>query len=183
MSMRNDIVCQADALFNTKYVIYAPFYALVDKNTLDNYGVVGHHQKESLDKLLSNDTIAKVNLAQMAELVAQSVPIRPQMTAREMANAFNAIVEHLENWIAVGNRVGFWHLPPLEDLLAFDELAYFLYQQIEFDGRVKGLTDYLGINETLLGQGTRKSKPPYQSYADYLIEKCTQGVYRKTERR
>lgn len=180
---RDRVQCQADKLFDVKYLVTAPFYALVDKPTLEHYGVVGHYDKVELDKLLSNETVAKINLSRMAELVAQNIPIRPQMTARQMADAFNAITEHIENWIKVGNKVGFWQLPPLEDLLAFDELASFLYNQIEFDGETKGLTDYLGINTTLMGNRTKKPKPPYHSYADFLIEKCTQGKYRTVNRR
>lgn len=177
--MYHDKKCQANELFDVKYVVWVPYYAIADPNDLQHYGVVGHYSKDELDKLIASDTIAKIPLSRMAELVSAGIGVRPQMTPKQIAHAYNAITTHLENWIAIGNKHGFWNLPPLNDLLAFDELAAHLYNLVDFvPPQYSSLTDIKSIHFGLFGDHSPRQKPAYVSYADYLVDKMTQGTFR-----
>lgn len=177
-------VCQANALFDVKYVVQVPYYAITKPEDLQHYGVVGHYDKKELNALIAAETVAKMPLSQMAELVAAGIPVRLMMPAEEIKTAYNAIIEHLENWIYIGDNIGYWNLPPLDDLLAFDELAEYLYTLVEFDGsQPQGLTDTFNIHQHILETPAIRQKPKYQPYSDYLIDKMTQGIYREKQRR
>lgn len=171
--------CQADFLFDKKFLVWVPFYSIVDERLLEYYGIAGHHSKEELDKIMSAITPAKIPLSKMAELVNNGVGVVIDMTPEEVAQAYNAITTHIENWLYIGNRHGWWKLPPLEDMLAFDGLAKYLYDLIEFvdEPTGLGLDMFSGLMETRTPE--KPVKPPYQTYSDILIDRCTRDTFNR----
>ena len=161
-------------LFNRTFLVYMPYSATVSRNELMEYGVVGLHTKDSLERYLSDPILVNATIVQIAETISggDEVSLRNNEDA---ATIYDLIIQHLENWLYIGHTHMASRLPPLPDLIALDELAGVLYKHITpVDAPVANNIDYALGNDLLLGMMThaapQNTKHGYKPYASQFIE-------------
>lgn len=156
-------------LFHNTYHAYIPFYHTQNQEDLSVRGIVGHHDKTSLENFFNTETLSKVTIPQLAEIVALGDMVR-LYDVNEAPSMYNLIIDHLENWLYVGNTYGGRYLPPLNDLLALDALAGYLFQYVIFDDR-SPLECYFDptANINQLIEPSSQKNVVYNPYADAFI--------------
>lgn len=169
-----DIVDVHRELFNRSFMVYMPYSATVSREELYEYGVVGLHTKESLRKYLDDPILVNATLVQIAEAIGRGDQVSLSDT-KDAAVMYDLVVQHLENWLKIGHTHLASRLPPLEDLIAFDELAGTLhpYVIVEDDPTVTSI-DYALGDDLLLGMMDHGITTPqlkgYQPYQAQFIE-------------
>lgn len=167
-------------LFEDFYLVYIPYAATVSEEELREYGVVGFHDKASLDALIGEPILSKANIATLADFNYKGVEIS-FYNINDLKTIFNLITQHLENWLVIGKLVNPRRLPPLIDLLQFDKLAADIYQYIDFDKATQKTPVYNSLDVVLGNNLLRDLVSPssyqnstkntgYDSYANKFIE-------------
>lgn len=164
-------------LFNKSYLVYVPYSATVPKQELKEYGVVGFHTKESLARYLSDPILVHATPVQIATMMSNGDSVSLH-NAEDAATMYDALVQHLENWMLVGQQHLVSRLPPLSDLIALDELAGALYPHIVVNdsGPSTTMVDYALGDDLLLGLmtlETPEAQKGYQPYTPIFIEMGT----------
>lgn len=160
-------------LFTDQFHVYMPYSATVSKKELHEYGVVGFHSKESLEQYLSDIILVKATIVQIATVTNQGEEVS-LYDARDAATMYDLIVQHLENWLTIGQQHLASRLPPLGDLMALDDLAGVLHPHVVVeDGPSTTVVDYALGDDLLLGMMggvVREKTRGYQPYTPLFIE-------------
>lgn len=161
-------------LFNRGFLVYMPYSATVSKSELHEYGVVGFHTKESLERYLSDPILVKASIEQIATTMASGDTVSLYQGS-DAAIIYDLILQHLENWLCIGREHLASRLPPLADLIMLDDLAGALHPHLIIeDGVSVTSVDYALGDDLLLGMVSSGSKPEilkgYQPYQALFIE-------------
>lgn len=166
--------CVCNRLFDDRFYVYLPFHATVDAKDLHHRGVAGHHDKSNLNKFLNDEVLVAASIVHIAEKMAEGAYVRLYNIA-DASTMFDLIVQHLENWLWIGRNKGAYTLPPIEDLIALDDLAGYLYKfasaSKEDDDPKYGFFDFFGIGYSISlvdnKQDVAKQKKKQKFYNPY----------------
>lgn len=161
-------------LFNDYYYVYIPFHCSQNIEEFKTRGIAGYHSKEQLANFMNSEVLVRATIPQIAKIIGAGELVR-LYDINDATKMYNVIVEHLENWLYIGQKYGGRYLPPINDLLILDELADYLFNHVIFDKReaIDTMFDPLGIGEFTTGF---KAKPDTIKYQPYLEEFINLGV-------
>lgn len=133
MKNENDVT---EELWENRYMVYLPFYSTGDREDLRVRGIAGHHDKESLEAFLNQMTLVYATPVHLAERAYQGDTIE-FVHKEDATEIYNLVIQHLENWIFIGNKRGGRCMPPLSDLEIWDDFAAHLFNHVIFTPKVK----------------------------------------------
>lgn len=154
-------------LFNDSFLVYMPYSATVSRAELMEYGVVGVHSKESLERYLRDPILVKATIVQIATTMNNGDTVSLS-NGQDAVVIYDLVIQHLENWLTIGYEHLASRLPPLDDLMMLDELAKSLYPHIQVDNTpTTTVVDYALGDDLLMGMMGGMVNETLQGYKAY----------------
>lgn len=154
-------------LFSDSFLVYMPYSATVSRAELMDYGVVGIHNKASLERYLNDPILVKATIVQIATTMANGDTVT-LANSKDAVIIYDLVIQHLENWLTIGYEHLASRLPPLGDLMMLDDLAKSLYPHLKVGPTPKTtLIDYALGDDLLLGMMGGTAYEPLDAYKTY----------------
>lgn len=160
-----------DQLFTNKYWMKVEERAFHSIEDIEEIGILGVNTMDDAEKLLNSFRTVRTTIVDLAYYYDRGIKLQ-FVDKKDVAEIFNIINKHLNNWLTICNRHGYiHHIPPIEDFELLDNLAEKLYPFITSDSVLRKYVKEMG---GLFGNVfNTNANGFYERYSPKLYEYCS----------